>query len=72
MASVELEVEDGSGERAAERDRVISWRVLQLSRAGYAWHAAVVLAWCQDVDLHEAVRLRRAGCSQETALRILL
>jgi hypothetical protein len=62
-------------ETATELDeslRVILWRAATLERAGYAVEKALELALERDVDLHSAVRLRRLGCPDDTALRILL
>jgi len=53
-------------------ERVLSWRQDTLLAAGYAGRHALKLALHPEVDLHLAVRLRRAGCPADTALRILL
>jgi hypothetical protein len=55
-----------------EDERVIRWRMEQLSNAGYSWACAMVIAANRDVDLHRAVALVRDGCPVETAVRILL
>jgi hypothetical protein len=55
-----------------EEERVFSWRHASLLAAGYEHRLAFKLALRPDVDLHLAVRLRRAGCPAETAARILL
>jgi hypothetical protein len=55
-----------------ELERVERWRRRVLREAGYDREAAQVLAICQDVDLHLALRLIRAGCEQSVALEILL
>jgi hypothetical protein len=55
-----------------EDERVIRWRMEQLSNAGYSWACAMVIAANRDVDLHRAVALVRQGCPVETAVRILL
>jgi len=47
------------------------WRLEQLLRAGYDLPDARRLARCQDVDLHQAVDLVRAGCPPELAFSIL-
>jgi hypothetical protein len=52
--------------------RVILWRAATLERAGYAVEKALELALERDVDLHTAVKLRKRGCPEDTALRILL
>jgi hypothetical protein len=58
--------------QVAELERVESWRMEELERAGYAPDAAATLATRHDVDLHSAVKLIVRGCPAETALRILL
>lgn len=55
-----------------EHERVIRWRLEQLSSVGYGWASAIVLAANRDVDLHQAARLLRQGCPVDTAVRILL
>jgi len=55
-----------------DSDRVLSWRIFQLSRVGYSDGEAVALACAADVDLHMALELRARGCPAVTALRILL
>lgn len=55
-----------------EEERVFTWRHSSLLAAGYDHRLALKLALRSDVDLHLAVRLRRSGCSSETAARILL
>ncbi len=55
-----------------ERERVIRWRVEQLSKVGYSWPAAMVIAANTQVDLHLAVGLVQNGCRPEVAVRILL
>jgi hypothetical protein len=56
----------------SEEDRVVRWRVQRLLAAGFDGEAALILGLDQSVDLHEAVALLAAGCSQELALQILL
>ena len=56
----------------SEADRVVSWRICQLTLAGYDEQEAVILACAHGVDLHRALDLRAEGCSGATALRILL
>lgn len=53
-------------------DDVRSWRFEELLRCGYPAYDALLLSARGDVDLHAAVRLLRAGCSVDLALRILL
>ena len=67
MAAAKLELSDDD-----ESERIIRWRLSELSRAGFEWRSAVVLAARPDVDLHRATALLRHGCPVETALRILL
>jgi len=55
-----------------EVDCVLSWRILQLIRAGYRDDEAVALACASEVDLHQALDLHAAGCPTTTALQILL
>jgi hypothetical protein len=57
---------------ASELDRVEQWRHEELERAGYDSESALVLAASHDVDLHQAVRLLRRGCTVDLALQILL
>lgn len=58
--------------RQAESERIVSWRLEELERAGYDRLAAGELAERMDVDLHLAVALTRDGCPPATALSILL
>ena len=51
--------------------KVVRWRLEQLVQAGYGMRDAERLAWCEDVDLHQAVDLIRAGCPTELAVSIL-
>jgi hypothetical protein len=55
-----------------EFERVIRWRVDELTRAGYDWPASMLIAARPDIDLHAAGRLLERGCPVDTALRILL
>ena len=55
-----------------EEQRIESWRMEALERAGYDRRAAAILACRKDVDLHQAMSLLKNGCSPELALRILL
>ncbi|MBA2475652.1 MAG: hypothetical protein H0V40_06830 [Actinobacteria bacterium] len=52
-------------------DRIESWRMAALERAGYPGELAEQLARRHDVDLHTAIQLLERGCSPELALRIL-
>ena len=58
--------------RETESERILNWRFEELERAGYRATAATQLAERTDVDLHLAVGVLRAGCAEDTALRILL
>lgn len=55
-----------------ESERILTWRFEELERAGYPASTAAELAERNDVDLHLAVELLRAGCPGPTAIRILL
>jgi hypothetical protein len=71
-----LEVEVSATElrelQETELERVERWRAEELERAGYELSAAAVLAASSQVDLHRAIELLDAGCSEELALQILL
>jgi len=56
----------------SEVDRIEQWRHEELERAGYDAESALVLAASHDVDLHDAVRLLKRGCTVDLALQILL
>jgi hypothetical protein len=58
--------------RQAEPERIVSWRLEELERAGYDRPTARKLAERTNVDLHLAVALVRGGCPPATALSILL
>ena len=55
-----------------ELERIESWRLEELERAGYPIAAARQIAKRHDVDLHRAIDLVARGCPHEIALRILL
>lgn len=59
-------------EEVSELERIESWRLERLERAGYPPDAAAQLAARHDVDLHSAVQLIERGCTVEVALRILV
>ena len=59
-------------EHETEAERILSWRLEELERAGYDARSAWELAERADVDLHRAVDLVQQGCPAATALRILL
>jgi hypothetical protein len=67
MSAAELE-----GLYVSEIDRIEQWRHEELERAGYDSESALVLAASHDVDLHDAVRLLKRGCTVDLALQILL
>jgi hypothetical protein len=56
----------------SEIDRIEQWRHEELERAGYDSESALVLAASHDVDLHDAVKLLKRGCTVDLALQILL
>lgn len=56
---------------AEEERRVLIWRAAQFVELGFGGEQAVVLAQA-SVDLGCARRLIAAGCSPQTAARILL
>jgi hypothetical protein len=56
----------------SEMDRIEQWRHQELERAGYDSESALVLAASHDVDLHDAVKLMKRGCTVDLALQILL
>ena len=58
--------------RKEEAERVRTWRLEELQRAGYERKMARTLAERADVDLHLATALLRSGCPVDTALRILI
>lgn len=60
-------------ERETEAERILSWRLEELERAGYPAELARELAARFDIDLHGAVALvTEQGCPPEMAARILL
>jgi hypothetical protein len=60
--------------REAQLDglKVVRYRQNVLLEAGYDWEDAKMVGRRVDVDLHEAVELRRRGCDSLVARRILL
>jgi hypothetical protein len=66
MSAAEVHIEE------SEVERVERWRTEALENAGYDPDSASLLASRHDVDLHQAIEMVEAGCSPETALRILL
>jgi hypothetical protein len=71
MSAIESITDELAG-LATEEERVFSWRHASLLAAGYEHRLAFKLALRPEVDLHLAVRLRRAGCPPDLAARILL
>jgi len=67
VSTIKLELPDEQ-----EEERIIRWRLTELTRAGYDWPASMSIAARHDIDLHAAVELLRRGCPPLTALRILL
>jgi hypothetical protein len=59
-------------EAESEEQRIESWRMETLERAGYDRRAAAILACRKDVDLHQAISLLQNGCSAKLAFEILL
>lgn len=55
-----------------EIDVVEQWRAHTLTRAGYDFESATVLAASADVDVHLATSLLERGCPVAVALQILL
>ena len=54
-----------------ELERIESWRLEELERAGYPRDIAAELAGRHYVDLHGAIELLQRGCTPELALQIL-
>jgi hypothetical protein len=59
-------------ELSSEWKAVFDWRVNCLVRAGVEREVAATLARDLQVNLHEAIALVAAGCSDELLERILL
>jgi len=55
-----------------ERRAIVAWRLQVLLRAGYSWDSSTLLATSPEVDLHVALELLARGCTESTALRILV
>lgn len=66
-----MDDDDDSQEDWRERFQVVGWRFSVLVDAGYPPSLAEAIAEA-DVDLHQAVYLREAGCDSELAADILL
>ncbi len=58
-------------EREAAQEEILSWRLEQLTLAGYGLREAKLLARRSDIDLHQATDLIRNGCPSELAVAIL-
>ena len=58
-------------EREAAQKEILSWRLEQLTLAGYGPDEAKLLARRSDIDLHAATDLLRNGCPPELAMAIL-
>ncbi len=71
MTSI-TETNESEIEREHEIERVLRWRSQELRRAGYQPADALMLALRNDVDLHVAADLLERGCSERTALLILI
>jgi hypothetical protein len=71
MTSITETIESGI-DRVHETERVLRWRAQELRRAGYQPADALILALRTDVDLHVAADLLARGCSEPTALLILI
>lgn len=54
-----------------EAMKVESWRLKTLLDAGYPLNLAAALAVSSRIDLHEAVKLVKAGCTPQLAFEIL-
>ncbi len=50
-----------------EEQRIESWRMEALERAGYDRRSAAILACRKDVDLHQAMSLLQNGCTPEAS-----
>jgi hypothetical protein len=75
LATHVVEIEMSTADIAyveTEQQRIESWRMETLERAGYDRRAAAILASRKDIDLHQAIALLQRGCSPELALEILL
>jgi hypothetical protein len=58
--------------RPTEDERVLSWRMGRLERAGFSGEGLLALALRFDIDLRTAEAIVRRGCPAHTASRILL
>lgn len=58
-------------ERRPEAEEIVAWRLEQLLAAGYEPSDAKKLARRFEIDLHQAVDLRRRGCPSMLAVSIL-
>jgi hypothetical protein len=55
-----------------ELERIESWRLEKLEKAGYAQDDASLIAARHDIDLHFAVGLLEKGCDPVLAVKIVL
>jgi hypothetical protein len=58
-------------EREAAQEEIFTWRLEQLTLAGYEPRQAKLLAARLDIDLHHAVDLVHSGCPPKLAAKIL-
>jgi len=58
-------------EREAAQEAIFTWRLEQLTLAGYEPRQAKLLAARLDVDLHRATDLVHSGCPPKLAVKIL-
>ena len=58
-------------EKTERRHEVVSWRLAQLTEAGFDPRAAARLAEDQRYDLHALIELVEHGCPPPLAVRIL-
>ena len=66
MTAAEAQVVD------PELERIESWRLEKLEKAGYAQDDAALIAARHDIDLHFAVGLLEKGCEPALAAKIVL
>lgn len=62
-----------TGEEGGEWERVVAWRLFELTRAGFQdAELAESIARRPRINLHDVCRLLKQGCSPELAARIYL
>ena len=59
------------GLESIPRDELITWRQLQLLRAGFDADLAASIASQRAIDLHALIELVERGCAPRLAARIL-